>query len=71
MEEGCGTIIFGLVGLFVGLAVVWYAFVYLVLPGTVIIIAAGTIWGGGQAAINYFKAFRDNVSFEKPRIHAR
>ena len=65
-DDGCGAAVIGLIGIVIGLYVLFLVIVYIILPGVAIIASIGFAWGGGHSIVNYVKAFRSSVEFEKP-----
>ena len=62
--DGCTTLIGGIFLLFIA----YFVILYVVLPGTLLLGAAGIAWGGGHAVKNYFHALAANIKPERPWI---
>jgi hypothetical protein len=64
MDNPIGAII----GILIGLVVLYFVVLYIIIPGLLVLISVGTLWGGGHALVNYGGALGANVRLERPWI---
>ena len=65
-DDGCGTVVLAIIGIVIGLYLLFLLVVYVIIPLVAVIASIGIAWGGGHSVVNYFKACRANIEFEKP-----
>jgi|GEM_PF-3387807 len=52
----------------IALVIAFYVIVYVIIPGTMILVAVGAAWGAMHAIGNYCAALAANIRLEQPWI---
>ena len=58
--------LFTIVGAVIAIYVILMLVVYVLIPAVLVVLGSGAVVGGGHSALNYSKALRSSVEFERP-----